>query len=102
MKHMDLLRSEYQEQTNFWIKGKHVENFGSWLRTHLINNTTVRDELYLLAKSPSSTILTFQGYEINRNTFYTIAQDKKSTNENSGVRFDATDEMDKRTHTMVT
>jgi len=43
----------------------------------------------LLARSPSSTILTFQGYEINGNTFYTIAQDKKSTNQNSGVRFDA-------------
>ena len=60
------------------------------MQTHLINNTTVGDQLYLLAKSPSSTILTFQGYEINGNTFYTIAQDKKSTNQNSGVRFDAT------------
>ena len=87
---MDILRSKYLEQTNFWIKGNHVETFGSWLRTHLINNTTVGDELYLLAKSPSSTILTFQEYEINGNTFYTTAQDKKSTNQNSGVRFDAT------------
>jgi hypothetical protein len=34
-------------------------------------------------------MLTFQGYKINGNTFYTIAQDKKSTNQNSGVRFDA-------------
>ena len=55
-----------------------------------MNNNTVGDKLYLLARSPSSTILTYQGYEINENTFYTIAQDKKSTNQNSGVRFDAT------------
>ena len=48
--------------------------------------------MYLLARTPSSTVLTFQGYEINGNTFYTIAQDKKSTNQNSGVRFDATDD----------
>ena len=48
--------------------------------------------MYLLARSPSSAILTFQGYKINGNTFYTIAQDKKSTNQNSGVRFDAIDE----------
>ncbi|KAK1666562.1 hypothetical protein QYE76_054721 [Lolium multiflorum] len=48
--------------------------------------------LYMLAKTPSSTITTFQGYEINGNTFYTIAQDKKSTNQNSGVRFDAATE----------
>ena len=53
-----------------------------------MNDDIVEDELYLLAKRPSSTILTFQGYEINGNTFYTIAQDKKSTNQNSGVRFD--------------
>ena len=33
--------------------------------------------------------MTFKGYEINGNTFYTIAQDKKSTNQNSGVCFDA-------------
>ena len=37
---------------------------------------------------PSSTIWTFQVYEINGNTFYTNVQDKKSTNQNSGVRFD--------------
>ncbi|KAK1616289.1 hypothetical protein QYE76_021806 [Lolium multiflorum] len=49
-------------------------------------------KLYLLARLPSSNICTFQGYEINGNTFYTIDQDKKSTNQNSGVRFDAKDE----------
>jgi hypothetical protein len=43
----------------------------------------------MLAKKPSSTISTFQCYEINVNAFYTITQDKKSTNQNIGVRFDA-------------
>ena len=57
-----------------------------------MNDDTVEDQLYCLARPPSSTICTFQGYEINGNTFYTVAQDKKSTNQNSGVRFDATDE----------
>jgi hypothetical protein len=65
-----------------------MATFGGWLRTHLINNNIIGDQLYLLAGSLSSTILTFQEYEINRNTFYTIAQDKKSTN--GGVRIDAT------------
>ena len=41
-----------------------------------------------MVANTSSTIWTFQGYEINGNTFYTNAQDKKSTNQNSGVRFD--------------
>jgi hypothetical protein len=32
----------------------------------------------------------FKGYEINGNTYYTMAQDKRSTNQNSGARIDAT------------
>jgi len=32
-----------------------------------------------------------KGYEINGNTFYTLAQDKRSTNQNSGVCVDAID-----------
>jgi hypothetical protein len=67
-----------------------MQTFGGWLREHLINNNNIVDQLYMLAGSPSSTIVTFQGYEINGNTFYTFAQDKKSTNQNSGVRIDAT------------
>lgn len=35
--------------------------------------------------------MTFKGYDINGNTFYTVAQDTRSTNQNSGVRIDATD-----------
>ena len=67
-----------------------MATFGGWLQNHLTNNTTIGDQLYLLARTPSSTVLTFQEYEINENTFYTIAQDKKSTNQNSDVCFDAT------------
>ncbi|KAK1650378.1 hypothetical protein QYE76_068183 [Lolium multiflorum] len=66
----------------------------SWLAMTAARNFSriVASSLYMLAKTPSSTITTFQGYEINGNTFYTIAQDKKSTNQNSGVRFDAATE----------
>jgi hypothetical protein len=66
-----------------------MATFGGWLRIHLINSNIVGDQLYLLAGSSSLTILTFQGYVINGNTFYRIAQDKESTNQNS-VRIDAT------------
>ena len=50
----------------------------------------------------TSRIATYQGYEINGNTFYTIAQDNKSTNQNSGVRMDATDNSGKMTHITAT
>jgi len=35
-------------------------------------------------------------YEINGNTFYTRAQDKKSTNQNSGVLMDTIDNSGKK------
>jgi hypothetical protein len=88
--HMNVVRSKFPGKDDYWIKENHMETFGTWLQLHLINDTTIGDQLYLLAATPSATILTFQGYEINGNTFYTISQDKKSTNQNSGVRFDAT------------
>ncbi|KAK1665475.1 hypothetical protein QYE76_053634 [Lolium multiflorum] len=89
--HKDILRSKYPEQREDWIVGEHMKTFSGWLQTRLMN-VTDDEQLYLLAKQPSLTISTFQGYEINGNTFYTFAQDKKSTNQNSGVRFDAEDD----------
>ena len=56
-------------------------SFDGWLQTRLMGDNTVSDELYSLARGPSSIVLTYKGYEINGNTFYTIAH--------SGVRFDA-------------
>ena len=88
----NILHSKNPRKSDSWIKGEHEATFDSWLQTHLMNNDTVGDQLYLLVRLPSATICTFQGYEINGNTFYTIAHDKKSTNQNSGVRFDAKDE----------
>jgi hypothetical protein len=58
----------------------------------------VEDDLYLLSQLPSSNIMTFKGYEINGNTFYTIAQDKKSTNQNNGVCFDTATKRGKDTY----
>ena len=68
------------------------------METRLRGDTTVCDELYSLSRGPSSTVLTYKGYKINGNTFYTIAQDQKSTNQNSGVRFDAATERGKDTY----
>jgi hypothetical protein len=91
--HKNIVRSQNPGKPESWIKLEHETTFSGWLRVLLINDDiTIEKELYLLAKSPSLIISTFQGYEINGNTFYTIAQDKKSTNQNSGVRYDAIDD----------
>ena len=72
--------------------------FSSWLETRLRGDNTVCDELYLLSRGPSSTVMIWKGYEINGNTFYTIAQDQKTTNKNNGVGFDATTKRGKDTY----
>ena len=56
---------------------EHMNTFCSWLRKHLMHNMDISEQLFLLARGPSWNILTYQGYEINGNTFYTIAQDKR-------------------------
>ena len=45
----------------------------------------------MLARQPAWHVLTYKGYEINGNTFYTVSQDKKNINQNSGVHMDATE-----------
>ena len=61
-----------------------------------MHNMDIGEQLFLFSRGPFWNILTYQGYEINGNTFYMAAQDKKSTNQNSGVRMDATDSNGKK------
>ena len=68
------------------------------MQTRTMHDASIEDDLYLLSQLPSPNIMTFKGYEINGNTFYTIAQDKKSTNQNSDVRFDETTNTGKETY----
>ena len=96
--HKNSLRSKHPEQCDDWITCEHIRTFSSWLETRLRGDKTVCDELYLLSRGPSSTVTIWKGYEINGNTFYTIDQDQKSTNQNSGVRFDATTKTGKETY----
>ena len=61
------------------------------MRKKFAGDESIDEQLYLLARSPSWHILTYKAYEINGNIFYTVDQDKRSTNQNSGVRIDAID-----------
>jgi hypothetical protein len=89
--HKNLLRSEFPGKSEAWITRQHMETFNDWLRKECQGDESIDEQLYLLARQLSWHILTYKGYEINGNTFYTVAQDKRSTNQNSGVRIDATD-----------
>ena len=54
-----------------------------------------------LAAGPSSQVTSWQGYNINGYLFYTVAKDKKTVSENSGVRIEALDERIDQSITMA-
>ena len=95
--HKNFLRSKHPERSDDWITHEQTRSFIGWLHTRTMHDASIEDDLYSLSQLPSLNIMTFKGYEINGNTFYTIAQDKKSTNQNSGVRFDAATKTGKET-----
>jgi hypothetical protein len=61
-----------------------------------MGDDTIEEQLAWLARGPSMSVSTFQGYEINGYTFYSRAQDEKSTNQNSGVHINAIDSSGKK------
>ena len=87
--HLALGRARNIGKSDAWITRHHIDTFPAWLRQHLMGNESINQQLAFLARGPSGSITTFQGYEINGYTFYTRAQDMKSTNQNSAVRVDA-------------
>ena len=84
--HMNIIRSENPQKNFAWITRQHIKTFDGWFRRKLLGNNTVDQELQWLARGPSITVQQYQGYEINGYTLYTRAQNKKNTNQNSGVR----------------
>ena len=79
------------QRPNAWIEREHKDKFGDWLLRHMLHTETESAQLRALSHGPSTNILSFQAYEINGYTFYTRAQDNKSTYQNSSVRIDAYD-----------
>jgi hypothetical protein len=86
-----IISSQNPSKTEGWVTRHHLENFPSWLSEQVNGDSTIHPHLALLARGPSSTIVKFQAYDINRYTFYTRDQDRKTTHQNSGVRLDAMD-----------
>ena len=89
--HKNILWDKYPDKSSAFIQRQHNLCFAEWLRDRLMGVVGIDPQLAFLARGPSTTILKFEGYDINGYTFYTRGQDKKSTNQNSGVRIDATD-----------
>jgi hypothetical protein len=92
----NIVCSQNLGQSESFVLQLHMATFGDWLQRRLMNDNDVEEQLYLLAKLSSLTILTFQGYGINANTVYMVAQDKNCTNQKSGVRFYAVTDKERK------
>ena len=69
--HLAIVRSKNIGKSDAWITRHHFDTFPAWLRQHLMATETIDRQLAFLARGPSCSISTFQGYEINGYTFYT-------------------------------
>jgi hypothetical protein len=65
-----------------------MQGFSRWLRDYVetcSNNAVITDEIRNLAAGPLISLTRYNAMDINGYTFYTLAQDKKSIHQNSGV-----------------
>ena len=99
--HKNILHSKHPEQSDDWITCEHIRTFSSWLQTRLTGDNTVSDEFYSLARGPSSTVLTYKGYEINGNTFTRSPKIKRAPTK-TAVSALMQQPRGERTHIMVT
>jgi len=71
--HKDFIRYEWSGKNEAWSRHHHMETFDDWLQKECQGDENIYEQLYLLARQPSWHISMYKGYEINGNTFYTVA-----------------------------
>jgi hypothetical protein len=92
--HKEMLLRDNPGRNELWLVNEHMRKFIGWLRERISrSDTPISEYLQKLARGSIFTVVTYQGYDINRYTFYTERQDKKSTYQNSCVRVDTYDVM---------
>ena len=74
-----------------------MKGFNIWFRDRIEKlDTCTGGALRSWAVGPLFTITSYQAYDINGYTFYTTAQDKKSTYQNSGLCIEVVDNEDEK------
>ena len=64
---------------------EHNKTFSDWFKDTIFADENASETLRKLAHGPKRNVITWQGYDINKYSFYTKAQDDKSTMQNRGV-----------------
>jgi hypothetical protein len=84
--HKRQLREDNPDRGRAWLAKMHMQGFSSWLRDYVeacSNNDVITNEIR--NQGPLFTVTRCQAMDFNGYTFYTMARDKKSVYQNSGV-----------------
>jgi hypothetical protein len=68
----EMLLRDNPGRNELWLSNEHMRKFIGWLRDQISRSDTPKTEyLKKLVVDPIFTVVTYQGYDINRYTFYT-------------------------------
>ncbi|GJZ09564.1 hypothetical protein Tco_0543847 [Tanacetum coccineum] len=82
--HKSLLKQQ-NKKGQVWLANKHNDTFSHWLKNKVRSTLSNVDKVVADLGFGPIRVVKYQGYVINRYTFYTKEQDDKSTLQNSGV-----------------
>jgi len=83
--HEGLVKENNPKRSKNWVLKEHNKTFLDWFKDTIFADDNAYETLRKLADGPKRKVITWQGYDINKYSFYTKAQDEKSTMQNSGV-----------------
>jgi len=89
-KHLTCIKEAHIEWGETQIHSEHLRTFASWLRDTVVGDGHP-DALYWLAFMPSTSVLSYTGYDVNGYTFCTSSWDDKTCTQNCGVVVDGED-----------
>ena len=85
VRHQALVKKSNPKMTKNRVLKEHNKTFLNWFKDIILSDHNASETLWKLADEPKSNVITWQGYNINKYSFYTKSQDNKSTMQNSGV-----------------
>ena len=83
--HEGLVKESNPKMLKNRVLKEHNKTFLDWFKDTIFGDDNASVTLRKLADGPKRNVITWQGYHINKYSFYTKAQDDKSTMQNSGV-----------------
>jgi len=85
LQHEGLVKQSNPKMSKNWVLKKHNNTFFDWYKDTIFADENASKTLRKLVDGPKRDVITWQGYDVNKYSFYTKAQDEKSTMQNSEV-----------------